>query len=177
MSMMSLSTTRVRPCKIWLCKLKYIYVYMHVKGRTVPSCNYYLQPICTCNIPCMFWCVTTWITNGHYHDVVMSGSVSQITGVSIVCSIVGSGADHRNKAHASLAFVCGIHRWLVNYPHKWPVTRKMFPFDDVIMLLRWLSVSWGREDNHEIALVQNNLGKLNTYVLIWHTYHIPRPFN
>ena len=23
--------------------------------------------------------------------------------------------------------------WPVNYPHKWPVARKMFPFDDVIM--------------------------------------------
>ena len=27
-----------------------------------------------------------------------------------------------------------IHRWPVNSPHKWPVTRKTFPFDDVIML-------------------------------------------
>ena len=27
----------------------------------------------------------------------------------------------------------GNHRWPVNSPHKWPVTRKMFPFDDVIM--------------------------------------------
>ena len=33
----------------------------------------------------------------------------------------------------SLAFVRGIHRGPVNSPHKWPVTRKMFPFDDVIM--------------------------------------------
>ena len=33
----------------------------------------------------------------------------------------------------SLAFVLGIHREPVNSPHKWPVTRKMFPFDDVIM--------------------------------------------
>ena len=28
----------------------------------------------------------------------------------------------------------GIHRWPLNSLHKWPVTRKMFPFDDVIML-------------------------------------------
>ena len=28
----------------------------------------------------------------------------------------------------------GIHRGPVNSPHKWPVTRKMFPFDDVIMI-------------------------------------------
>ena len=27
----------------------------------------------------------------------------------------------------------GIHRGPVNSPDKWPVTRKMFPFDDVIM--------------------------------------------
>ena len=29
-------------------------------------------------------------------------------------------------------FVWGIHRWPVNSPHKGPVTRKMFPFDDAI---------------------------------------------
>ena len=34
---------------------------------------------------------------------------------------------------ALLAFVRGIHRSPVNSPHKGPVTRKMFPFDDVIM--------------------------------------------
>ena len=27
----------------------------------------------------------------------------------------------------------GIHRWPMNFPHKRPVTRKAFPFDDVIM--------------------------------------------
>ena len=37
------------------------------------------------------------------------------------------------KSFASLAFVRGIHPLPVNSPHKWPVTRKMFPFDDVIM--------------------------------------------
>ena len=48
---------------------------------------------------------------------------------------LNSGADQRNhQRSASLAFVRGIHRWPVNSPHKWPVTRKMFPFDDVIML-------------------------------------------
>ena len=33
-----------------------------------------------------------------------------------------------------------IHRSLVNCPHKWPVTWKMFPFDDVIMKPR---EGWG----------------------------------
>ena len=45
-----------------------------------------------------------------------------------------SSADQRkHQGSASLAFVRGIHRWPVNSPHKWPVTRKMLPFDDVIM--------------------------------------------
>ena len=43
-------------------------------------------------------------------------------------------ADQRkHQSSASLAFVRGIHRWPVNSPHKRPVTRKMFPFDDIIM--------------------------------------------
>ena len=44
------------------------------------------------------------------------------------------GADQRKyQSSASLAFVRGIHRWPVNSPHKWPVTRKKFPSDDVII--------------------------------------------
>ena len=45
-----------------------------------------------------------------------------------------SGADQRkHQSSALLAFVRGILRGPMNSPHKWPVTRKMFPFDDVIM--------------------------------------------
>ena len=40
----------------------------------------------------------------------------------------------RSKKISSLTFVWGIHRWPVNSPHKWPVTRKIFPIDDVITL-------------------------------------------
>ena len=70
----------------------------------------------------------------HYNDVIMSAMVSQITGASIVYSTVCSGADQRNyQGCASLAFVRGIHRWPVNSLHKGPLTRKMFPFEDVIM--------------------------------------------
>ena len=55
-------------------------------------------------------------------------------GVSIVCSTFCSDADQRKlQSSASLACVRGIHRWPVDSPHKGPVTRKMFPFDDVIM--------------------------------------------
>ena len=48
----------------------------------------------------------------------------------------------RTKLSASLAFVRGIHRWPANSAHKWPVTRKMFPFDDVIMLCGIESPPW-----------------------------------
>ena len=45
-----------------------------------------------------------------------------------------SGADQiKRQSSALLAFVRGIHRWPVNSHHKGPVTRKMVPFDDVIM--------------------------------------------
>ena len=64
----------------------------------------------------------------------MDAIASQITSLTIVYSIVCSDADQRKlQSSASLAFVQGIHRGPVNSPHKWPVTRKMFPFDDVIM--------------------------------------------
>ena len=47
----------------------------------------------------------------HYSDVIMSTMASQITGVSIVCSAVCSGAHQRkHQSSASLAFVRGIHR-------------------------------------------------------------------
>ena len=70
----------------------------------------------------------------HYGDVIMDAIASQITSPTIVYSIVYSDADLRkHQSYASLAFVRRIHRGPVNSPHKWPVTRKMFPFDDVIM--------------------------------------------
>ena len=62
----------------------------------------------------------------------MGAIASQITSLAIVYSTVYSGADQRkHQSSASLAFAWGIHQWPVNSPHKWSVTRKMFPFDDV----------------------------------------------
>ena len=70
----------------------------------------------------------------HYDDVIMTMLASQITSLPVVCSIVYSDVNQRkHQSSASLAFVREIHRGPVNFPHKWPVTRKMFPFDDVIM--------------------------------------------
>ena len=74
------------------------------------------------------------LDNGHYNDLIMSAMGSQITGVSMVCSTICSGADQRKcQSSVSLAFVRGIHRWPEGSPHKGPVSRKKFPFDDIIM--------------------------------------------
>ena len=61
----------------------------------------------------------------------MSAMASQITSLEIVYLTVYTDTDQRKlQSSVSLAFVRGIP---VNSPHKGPVTRKMFPFDDVIM--------------------------------------------
>ena len=74
----------------------------------------------------------------------MGAIASQITSLTIVYSTVYSVADQsKHQSSASLAFVWGIHRGPVNAPHKWPVTRKMFPFDDVIM--RRLAIIWNND--------------------------------
>ena len=66
----------------------------------------------------------------------MSTMASQITSLKIVYSAVySSRRSKKPQSSASLALVWGIHRWLVYSPHKGPVTRKMFPFDDVIMII------------------------------------------
>ena len=73
----------------------------------------------------------------------MSAMASQITSLTIVYSIVYSYPDQsKHQNSASLAFVWGIHRGPVNSPHKWPVTRKMFPFDYVIMVRSFMRLLW-----------------------------------
>ena len=82
----------------------------------------------------LFWQLPVQPVIKHYGDVIMGAITSQITSLMIVYSTVYSDADQRkHQSAASLAFVRGIHRGPVNSPHKWPATRKLFPFDDVIM--------------------------------------------
>ena len=87
----------------------------------------------------------TWASDNpphHDNDVIVSTMASQITCLTNVYSNVNSDTDQRkHQSLASLAFVWGIHRDRRIPPppphtHKGPVTRKMFPFDDVIM--KWL---------------------------------------
>ena len=71
----------------------------------------------------------------------MGTITSQITSLMIVYSTVYSSADEsKHQSSASLAFVRGIHRRPVNFPDKGPVTRKMFTFDDVIMIMKFSGV-------------------------------------
>ena len=122
------------------------------------SCRWFVTPWRSCDITVMTHCITARLihyilrnmhmfrallrfgtgcfAHMHYNDVIMGATSSQITSLTIVFSAVYSGADQRKHENsAALAFVRGIHRWSpVNSPHKWPVTRKMVPFDDVIML-------------------------------------------
>ena len=83
--------------------------------------------------------------SSHYNDVIMGAIASQITSLTIVFSTIYLDTDQRkHQSSASLASVRGIHRVPVNFPHKWPLSRKMFPFDDFIMLydiLKWSSSS------------------------------------
>ena len=64
----------------------------------------------------------------------MIAMTSQITSVMNVYSTICSGADQgKYQSSMLLAFVRGIHQWLVNSPHKGPVMQRMFPFDDITM--------------------------------------------
>ena len=91
------------------------------------------------------------ITGHHYNDAAMSSMASQITSLTIVYSTVYSDADQRkHQSSASLAFVREIHRWPVNSPHKWPVTRKKFPFDDVIITMHSNISAWRGQAFHII---------------------------
>ena len=63
------------------------------------------------------WKVTNITT--HYSDITMDTMASQITSLTIVYLTVNWGADRRQHQSSLLAFG--------------PVTRKIFPFDDVIM--------------------------------------------
>ena len=70
------------------------------------------------------------------HNEAMASQITSLT-------IVYSGADQRkHQSSASLAFLWGIHRWPVNFPHKVPVTRKISPFEDVIMDNTHLSIEF-----------------------------------
>ena len=111
----------------------------------------------------------------------MAATASLIISRTIVYSIVYSDADQRkHQSSASLAFVRGIHWGPVNSPHKWPVTWKMFRFDDVIMWNRYRSwtyqLQWLLCSGHVLRCELRCLLRTRTYdtffpfIAIYHLY-------
>ena len=78
---------------------------------------------------------SVWVKiTSHYNDIIMGTVLSQISSLTIVYSTFDSDPDERkHQSSTSLTFVLGIHGGLMNSPHKWPLTWKMFRFDDIIM--------------------------------------------
>ena len=75
----------------------------------------------------------------------MGTMASQITSLTMVYSTVYSGADQTKTSKLRVTGLCvGNSPVAGEFPHKWPVTRKMFPFDDVIMP-QWLR-HWQNEE-------------------------------
>ena len=115
----------------------------------------------------------------HYNDVIMSAMASQINSLTIVYSTVYSGTYQRkHQSSASLAFVRGNHRGPVNSPHKWPVTRKMFPFlwrhHGVTTRRLWTKYSQHARVNHNaefciqyISIISENF-PVSSYKSTWY---------
>ena len=128
--------SKTRNCinTIWQYYMNILSITPWYRGAALSDCPEIWQPLNTSAKQSYVACVQQW-QQQHYTDVIMGAMASQITSLTIVYSPVYSGADQRkHQSPTSLAFVRGIHRWPTGeFPHKWPVTRKMFPFDDVIM--------------------------------------------
>ena len=128
-----------------------LYDILPKQSRTQSSCTI-ISIFCFCYVfyfgkvhvnSSILFGIISLIMGNHYYDVIMRAMASQITSLTIVYSAVYPDPDQRkHESSASLAFVRGIHRGPVNSPHKWPVTRKIFPFDDVIML-SGIDAIWG----------------------------------
>ena len=79
----------------------------------------------------------------------------------------------------------GIHRRPVNSPHKWPVTRKMFSFDDVIMIVPRTNFYFGSNFNTDSDVTNASpcfhcsIGILNISCIlsVWITIAIQRNSN
>ena len=104
----------------------------------------------------------------------MGAIAFQITSLTIVYSTLYSGADQRkHQSSAWLAFVWGIHWGPVNSPHKWPVTRNMVPFDDVIMCTVLVIVPYCTGNGPILRLLWTSTIKYD--IIVWNTCVSGRP--
>ena len=96
------------------------------------------------------WCGGAWIhrilellTEGrHYGDVIMGAIASQMTSLTIVYSTTYFRRSKKASKLRVTGLCVGNSPVPVNSSHKWPVTRKTFPFDDVIMVMMPMLSHW-----------------------------------
>ena len=101
---------------MWFCRVLFCFVYIN----NPPSYQRFR------NIIPFFFTALQWRHNGR-------DCVSSHQSHHCLLNRLFRRRLKKNQSSASQAFVPGIHRWPVNSPHKWPLARKLFPFDDVIM--------------------------------------------
>ena len=103
------------------------------------------------------WHNKIWV---HYNDVIMGAVASIITSLTIVFSIVYSGADQRkHQSSVSLAFVRGIHRW----PDEFPV--------QMASNAEYVSIWWRQHKSDNLLDVIPHPDQLRKiYHIIWMTY-------
>ena len=104
---------------------------------------------------CAFHTPLQWCHNDHDgasnhqpHDCLLNRLFRRRSKKTLKLSVTGLCVGNSSVTDEFLAqFVWGIHRWPMNSSHKGPVTRKMFPFDDII-ITPWGSIM----TNHGFAL-------------------------
>ena len=118
----------------------------HNAPASYPTMHHFVAEMCTC----VHISVTKWCTLGYLSDALWDLLVGHGWDTEEALQWchnehhrvsnhqphewIYSGTDQRkHQSSASLAFMWGIYQWPLNSPHKGPVTRKMFPFDDLIM--------------------------------------------
>ena len=116
------------------------------------------------NIPSLFVTFLGYARRCHWQWSQMSVMASQITGNSTVCSTDCSGWQQRKQISTLLTLCEGIHRPLVDSPHKWPVIRKAFPCVEVF------SVSWHAASENGFPHI---FPFAHVFKLLWAGYSFP----
>ena len=88
----------------------------------------------------------------HYSDVTMSAMASQITGVSIICSIVCSNVDRINHQSSRQWPL-----WPVDSLHKGPVKQKSFHL---------ITSSWTLKSNFRALLTKRNIFLFHIFICL-----------
>ena len=95
------------------------------------------------------WCIASYALC----DAIMGTMASQITSLTIVYSIVHSGADQRkHQSSASLAFCEGNSPVTGEFPHKWPVMHTFFHLMTSSWAVQNTPTSWHMLRTHDLRI-------------------------